>query len=221
MIPGRLIAVEGTDGSGKSTQIRLLYEWLKGQGLKAFFTEWNSSDLIRGATRRGKKEAILTPTTFSLMHAADFMDRYERQILPMLKAGYIVLADRYLYTALARDGVRDCPEDWILNLYRDAVSPDLVLYYRAPLEVALDRILRGRPQLKFYEAGMDLDLAGNKSDSFRIFQQRSQEIYDGLAPRFDFVTIDATRDIHSMQQQTRKAVTKRIDLKPFRHVGVR
>lgn len=220
MTQGRLIAVEGTDGSGKSTQIRLLYEWLKSKDLKVYFTEWNSSELIRGATKRGKKEGILTPTTFSLTHAADFRDRYERQILPMLKAGYIVLADRYLFTALARDGVREVPEDWILNLYDGIHKPDLMLYYRAPLEVALDRILRGRPMLKYYEAGMDLNLAATKEESFKLFQAKSQEIYDDLAKRFGFTTLDATQDIRSMQMATRQAVKEAIDLKAYKHRGV-
>lgn len=216
---GKLIAVEGTDGSGKSTQIRLLYEWLKSKNLKVFFTEWNSSELIKGATKRGKKEGILTPTTFSLTHAADFRDRYERQILPMLKAGYIVLCDRYMYTALARDGVRECPEDWIMNLYDGIHKPDLMLYYRAPLDVALGRILRGRPMLKYYEAGMDLDLAPTKEESFTLFQAKSQEIYDDLAERHGFETIDATQDIHTMQMHTRDVVKAAIDLKAFRHRG--
>ena len=106
--PGRLIAVEGLDGSGKSTQIYLLKRWLEMKGLKVYFTEWNSSLLIKKATSKGKKRQLLTPTTFSLIHCTDFADRYERQILPLLKAGYLVLCDRYIYTAFARDAVRGC-----------------------------------------------------------------------------------------------------------------
>src|SRR5690348_18485208 len=104
-IPGKLIAVEGLDGSGKSTQVYLLKRWLELDGYKVFFTEWNSSAIVKNATKKGKKRQLLTPTTFSLIHSTDFADRYERQILPLLNAGYIVLADRYIFTAFARDAV--------------------------------------------------------------------------------------------------------------------
>ena len=102
--PGRLIAVEGLDGSGKSTQIYLLKRWLELQGLKVFFSEWNSSALVKSATTKGKKQTLLTPTTFSLIHATDFADRYERQLVPLLRAGYLVLCDRYIFTAIKRPG---------------------------------------------------------------------------------------------------------------------
>ena len=111
--PGRLIAVEGLDGSGKSTQIRLLEKWLQVQGLKVFFSEWNSSELVKSATSKGKSRQLLTPTTFSLIHATDFADRYERQLLPLLRAGYIVLCDRYIFTAYVRDTVRGCSPAWV------------------------------------------------------------------------------------------------------------
>src|SRR3989454_6377378 len=140
-VAGKLIAVEGLDGSGKSTQIRLLKRWLELEGYKVFFTEWNSSELVRKATRKGKKKKILTPTTFSLIHATDFADRYERQILPLLRAGYIVLADRYVYTAFARDVVRGVDQEWVTKLYSFAVHPDITFYFRVPLETSLNRIL--------------------------------------------------------------------------------
>src|SRR5688572_6728650 len=114
-VAGILIAVEGLDGSGKSTQVHLLHQWLVGLRLRVHFTEWNSSELVKEATRKGKKSQLLTPTTFSLIHATDFADRYERQILPMLRAGYIVLCDRYIYTSFARDAVRGCDAAWLRN----------------------------------------------------------------------------------------------------------
>src|SRR5271165_3967969 len=107
--PGALIVVEGTDGSGKSTQLYLLKRWLEIGGYRLHFTEWNSSPLVKSATRRGKQRRLLTPTTFSLLHAADFADRCERQIMPLLQGDYLVLADRYIYTAFARDAARGCP----------------------------------------------------------------------------------------------------------------
>src|ERR687890_2087831 len=116
-LPGRLIAVEGLDGSGKSTQIYLLKRWLELEGVKVFFSEWNSSTLVKSATSKGKKRELLTPTTFSLIHATDFADRYERQLVPLLRAGYIVLCDRYIFTAFARDAVRGVDRDWVQQLY--------------------------------------------------------------------------------------------------------
>src|ERR1700757_4832765 len=135
--PGRLIAVEGLDGSGKSTQIYLVKRWLELEGYRVFFTEWNSSILVKKSTTKGKKRQLLTPTTFSLIHATDFADRYERQILPLLRAGYLVLCDRYFYTAFARDAVRGCPRAWLRNLYGFARRPDLTFFFNTPLPVAL------------------------------------------------------------------------------------
>lgn len=213
---GVLIAVEGLDGSGKSTQIRLLYQWLHGLRLRVFFTEWNSSVLIKGATRRGKKRQLLTPTTFSLIHATDFADRYERQILPMLKGGFVVLCDRYFFTSYARDAVRGCDPTWLRNTYGFARVPDFTLYFRLPLATALGRILEGRPRLKYFEAGMDLNLSPDIQDSFRIFQGRVMEQYDRLADEFGFTVIDATRNAHEQQQQIRKLIADNIDLARYR-----
>ena len=156
---GKLIIVEGIDGSGKSTQLALLAQWLRSQGLAVAFSEWNSSPLVSDTTRRGKKKMMFTPTTFSLIHATDFADRQERYIIPLLKAGAIVCADRFAYTAFARDVVRGVSPRWVRNLYRFAIQPNLAFYFRVPLEVALGRILGGRDSIKYYEAGMDLNLA--------------------------------------------------------------
>ena len=213
---GILIAVEGLDGSGKSTQVHLLHQWLVGLRLRVHFTEWNSSDLVKGATRRGKKSQLLTPTTFSLIHATDFADRYERQILPMLRAGYIVLCDRYIYTSFARDAVRGCQRDWLRNLYGFGRQPDFTLYFRLPLEMALNRILEGRPQLKWFEAGMDLNLSPDIYQSFRIFQGRVVDEYDELAREFDFTVIDATRNVYDQQQHIRALIQRSVDLAQFR-----
>jgi dTMP kinase len=214
--PGVLIAVEGLDGSGKSTQIHLLYQWLRGLNLRVHFTEWNSSSLVRGATRRGKKGQLLTPTTFSLVHATDFADRYERQILPMLKGGCIVLCDRYVFTSFARDAVRGCDTDWLRRMYRFARVPDFTLYFRLPLETALGRILEGRPRLKWFEAGMDLDLSTDIHESFRIFQGRVMEQYDVLAAEFGFLCIDATRNVHEQQQDVRRIIAEATDFARYR-----
>ncbi len=215
-LPGRLIAVEGLDGSGKSTQIRLLHQWLSGLGLKVFFSEWNSSVLVKDATRRGKKRHLLTPTTFSLIHATDCADRYERQILPMLRAGSIVLCDRYIYTAFARDGVRGCDPGWLRRLYGFARHPDITFYFRLPLQVSLGRILEGRPRLKYFEAGMDLGLSPDIYQSFRLFQGGVMEQYDRMADEFGLTVMDATRTIHRQQEIMRRIVAERIDLARYR-----
>lgn len=215
-LPGRLVAVEGLDGSGKSTQIRLVYQWLFTSGHKVFFTEWNSSELVKEATRRGKKRQLLTPSTFSLIHATDFADRYERQILPMLKGGYIVLCDRYTYTSFARDGVRGCDLGWLRNIYGFARHPDITLYFRLPLETALGRILSGRPRLKFFEAGMDLGLSPDVVESFRLFQGRVMDQYEDLAAEYDFTVVDATRGVYDQQEHVRRIIASRIDLSAFR-----
>lgn len=214
--PGKLIAVEGLDGSGKSTQVYLLKRWLESQNLKVFFTEWNSSVIVKSATSKGKKRKLLTPTTFSLIHATDFADRYERQIRPLLKGGYIVLADRYFYTAYVRDVTRGCHKAWVKNLYSFAAPPDMTLYFDVPLQIALDRILSGRPQLKYFEAGMDMNYSNDKYDSFRIFQGKIYQQYQTLIHEEGFVTVPATLSIEEQQKNVRRLVSEQIDLSLFK-----
>jgi dTMP kinase len=207
--PGKLIVVEGIDGSGKSTQLSLLQKWLESQNFNTFFTEWNSSELVKETTRRGKKTKVLTPLTFSLLHATDFANRLYHQILPPLKAGMIVLADRYMYTAFARDAVRGMSPGWLRNLYSFAVRPDLVFYFRVPIEVSVSRLLSGtRAELKYYEAGMDMGLSSNLTESFKIFQSHALAEYDKLVDEFGLTVIDATLEIDEQQAQVRDIVSK-------------
>ena len=213
---GALCIVEGIDGSGKSTQLHLLHRWLELEGYRVYHTEWNSSPLVKSITRRSKKRRVLTPFTFSLLHAADFADRCERQILPLLHGGYIVLADRYLYTALARDAARGCPMSWVESNYSFAPKPDLALYFRTPLEVSLDRILRGRPALKWHEAGMDLGLSPDPVESFKLYQGRIQKAYDKLADEGRLSVIDATQSVHQLQEETRRHFLNAIDLSLYK-----
>ena len=145
--PGKLFVVEGIDGSGKTTQLGLLAKWLSASGHRVFVTEWNSSALVKAATRTGKKKNALTPMTFSLLHATDFADRLLYKIIPPLKAGMIVLADRYAYTAFSRDAARGVHPQWVRDLYGFAVRPDLALYFRVPIEVSLDRLMARRVKL--------------------------------------------------------------------------
>jgi dTMP kinase len=206
--PGRLIVVEGIDGSGKSTQLLLLERWLRARGYPVHFTEWNSSRLVSRSMRRGKRKNLLTPTTFSLLHAVDFADRMTYQILPPLKAGMIVLADRYVFTAFARDVARGVHPDWVRAVYSFALRPDLTLYFRVPIDVALERLLAGRSKLKYHEAGMDLGLSTDPVESFRAFQSRVLEIYDHLAHEFGMRIVDATGEIPFQQRTCRRMVNE-------------
>src|SRR6478609_11154894 len=174
---GKLIVVEGIDGSGKSTQLLLAMRYLEARGLAPFFTEWNSADLIKEVTKKGKKKMSLTPMTFSLLHATDFAHRLVHNILPPLKAGMIVLADRYVYTAFARDVTRGCDRQWVREVYQFAPRPDRAFYFNVPIETSIARVLSGRAKIKDYEAGMDLGLASNHVDSFKIFQSMILDEY--------------------------------------------
>jgi dTMP kinase len=201
---GKLFVVEGIDGSGKSTQIQLLYKWLLSQGYSTFFSEWNSSPLVKRTTRRGKNRHLLTPLTFSLIHSTDFADRTERNIIPPLRAGAAVLADRYTYTAFARDAARECDPGWVREIYSFAVKPAVAFYFRVPLEVALERILTGRPEIKWYEAGQDLGLADDPYESFKLFQARIVQQYDKIVEEFGLTVIDGTLPIATQQQKVRE-----------------
>ena len=205
---GKLIVVEGIDGSGKSTQLHLLDKWLRSLGLNVFFTEWNSSEVVKEITSKGKKKGLLTPTTFSLLHATDFADRYERNISPLLEAGYFVLSDRYVYTAYARDVVRGCSPPWVRKVYSFAAVPDVAFYFKVPPDVAMDRILEGRPKLKYYEAGMDLNLSNDEYESYRIFQSKIVEQYEGMVQKDKFAVIDGTLDIEEQQSLMRRHVAR-------------
>jgi dTMP kinase len=217
--PGRLVAVEGLDGSGKSTQVYLLKRWLELDGYKVFFTEWNSSALVRKATRKGKKRQLLTSTTFSLIHCTDFADRYERQILPLLNAGYIVLADRYIFTAFARDAVRGCDRQWLRTLYSYALPPDLTFFFEVPLKTALGRILDGRTRVKYHEAGMDMGYSKDPDESFRIFQGKINQEYRRMVREYNFIKIDASEPPDVQQTKVRAILETKIDLPRYRWHG--
>jgi len=207
--PGRLLVFEGLDGSGKSTQAALLGKWLQSQGYRVFFTEWNSSELTASTIRRGKKKGLLTPTTFSLLHATDFADRFERRILPPLRAGYIVVCDRYAFTAFVRDAARGCDPAWVRNNYSFAPRPDRVFYFRVPVSVTLKRKLASRLKINYYEAGMDLGLSDDLNESYSRFQSRLKREYDRLAGTDRFTVIDSRRPVEEIQRDLRA------DLRPL------
>jgi dTMP kinase len=183
-----------------------LAKWLIAEGHRVFVTEWNSSALVKAATKTGKKKNALTPMTFSLLHATDFADRLLYKIIPPLKAGMIVLADRYAYTAFARDVTRGVDRQWVRELYSFAVRPDLTLYFRVPIDVSLDRLMARRIKLKFYEAGMDLGWSSNPVESFRLFQGKVLDEYDRIVEEFALDVVDASGSITDQQRLVRRLV---------------
>ena len=209
--PGRLLVFEGLDGSGKSTQAALLGKWLQSKGYRVFFTEWNSSELVSSTIRRGKKKGLLTPTTFSLLHAVDFADRFERKILPPLRAGYLVVCDRYAYTAFVRDAGRGCDPDWVRTIYSFAPRPDRVFYFRVPVAVTLRRKLASRLKMNYYEAGMDLGLSDDVIESYEKFQSRLKREYDRMAATDRFTVIEAGRPVEKVQMEIRHEIRPLIE----------
>src|SRR6185503_7581418 len=171
-----------------------------------------SSALVKAATKTGKKKNALTPMTFSLLHATDFADRLLYKIIPPLKAGMIVLADRYTYTAFARDATRGVDGRWLRELYSFAVRPDLAVYFRVPIEVSTDRLLARRVKLKFYEAGMDMGWSNSLVDSFRLFQGKVLDEYDRLVDEFGLSVVDAVGSITEQQRIFRKLVTQHLEM---------
>ncbi len=204
---GVLICVEGIDGSGKSTQIELLHNWLKSKGIDVILTQWNSSELISNTTKKAKKKNLLSGRTFSLLHAVDFADRLERTIKPALKAGFVVLADRYVYTAFARDVAREVDPKWVRNMYGFAIKPDMTFYFDVSPKDSLERICSNR-QPKFYEAGMDMKLSNNPYKSYVLFQNRIVEQYKAMIDEFGLIKIDAMETIHTKQEFIRQKVSE-------------
>jgi dTMP kinase len=205
-LPGKLFIVEGIDGSGKSTQLDLLHKWLVSEGYLVVSTEWNSASIVKQTTRRGKKRRLLTPMSFSLIHSADFASRTYQQILPALRGGAVVLADRYVFTAFARDAVRGVNREWLRELYSFAVQPSLAFYFDVPLAEAITRIRGGRAQLKYYEAGLDLGLSSDPEESFARFQGLIRQEYEQLVDEFGLIRMDATQTLIRQQRLMREIV---------------
>lgn len=219
-LPGRLIVVEGLDGSGKSTQLDILRGRLESEGREVVLTTWNSSGLVSEGVKRAKKDEDLTPRAFALAQAADLADRVEHTVLPALRAGKVVLADRWEFTGVARDTVRGSDSAWVERLYDFATKPDLVLYYRAPVDTAVGRVLKrsGRaslsedgepdepepaaPRVKFYEGGLDLKLDVDPVGNFKAFQNRVTAVYDRLAAERGFRVLDASRGVAELAAET-------------------
>jgi len=211
--PGYLIVFEGLDGAGKTTQIGLLAHRLRQKGLPVVITSWNSSRLISKAIKRAKKAQLLTPYLYSTLHAADFMYRLENIIMPALQDGAIVIADRYAYTALARDLSRNVDRRWVESLYALAPKPDLAFYCTASVEESLGRIVdrNGGAPPGFYESGMDVLPHEDPNRSFREFQTRVANEYDRIRKEFGLIEIDATASIPEVQEYVTSVVEERLN----------
>ena len=204
-LPGHLIVIEGTDGVGRSTQVELLRGWLELEGYAVSNTGWTRSPLLSETIADAKAGHQLTPITFSLLYAADFADRLEHEILPALQAGFVVIADRYMYTAFARNAVMGADPEWTHEVFGMALVPDLVLYLEIDVDTLVPRVVRGKG-MDYWESGMHLALSSDIFDSFQNYQRRIIAEYDRLAREFGFVTIDARQPINAIQTELRAHV---------------
>ena len=208
--PGKLIAIEGADGVGRTTQLTLLREWLEVKGYGVVETGWTRSELMQPTIELAKASNTLNKLTFVLLYATDFADRLEKEIIPALKAGFIVLSDRYIFTALARAGVRGVDRQWLRNLYGFAIVPHLTFYLKVDVETLIGRVL-GIRGMDFWESGMDMKLGDDIYDSFRAYQNKMLREFSSMSDEFHFRNIDARRSIDTIQEELRRQVSAFLD----------
>ncbi|HXG87263.1 MAG TPA: hypothetical protein VNJ02_02920 [Vicinamibacterales bacterium] len=202
---GLLIALEGADGAGKTTQRKLLKTWLESRGQTVVSTRWASSPLVKPLIATRKRIRVFSPLEYSLLHAIDFRHRIETEVLPALWAGQTVLADRYLFAALARDAARGLELDWLLHAYAPLLWPDLVVYFAMPAQVSSRRVAATR-QPRFYESGQDVTGIDDPLTSYRRFIDRVIREYDNLSTIFQFVTVNAEEAVYHQHQKVRELV---------------
>jgi dTMP kinase len=203
--PGKLIAIEGTDGVGRTTQVQLLREWLEVKGYGVVETGWTRSPLMQPTIEIAKSSNTLNKLTFVLLYATDFADRLEKEIIPALKAGFVVLSDRYIFSALARAGVRGVDRIWLRSLYGFAIAPHLVFYLKIDVDTLIGRVLEARG-MDFWESGMDLKTGDDIYDSFRAYQNKLLREYSSMADEFHFRNVDARRSVDRIQEELRRQV---------------
>ena len=208
---GLLIVIEGTDGSGKSTQVNMLSEYIKNKCFGCTVSQWKTSRLISGVINEAKERNMLNTTTFSLLYAADYTDRLENEIIPALKAGFIVLMDRYIYTAYVRDSVRGHNIDWVKNLYSFAPNPDLVFYLNVPPDVLIKRLIAKNGVLDYFESGRDIGLSTDIYNSFEIYQKRCLDEYKKLGKEYNFVELDGTKSKDEIHKTIVEKVQELLD----------
>ena len=203
---GKLFAIEGTDGSGRSTQITQLSQWLEGNGYAVRHMGLRRSNLVSEELEEAKQGNVLTHTTMSLFYATDFFDQLVHEIIPALRAGVIVLADRYIYTLMARDIVRGADRGWTRNLYSPAIIPDAVFYFRVSAAQLVDRNFQKNRTLDYWESGMDLGLSRDMFSSFVKFQRMLQLEFQRMQQEFHFDVINANLRIDTIQRDLRKRI---------------
>ena len=197
---GLLIVIEGTDGSGKSTQVNMLSKYIQDKCFGCTVSQWKTSRLISGVINEAKERNMLNTTTFSLLYAADYTDRLENEIIPALKAGFVVLMDRYVYTAFVRDYVRGHDINWIKQLYSFAPKPDLVFYLNVSPDILIKRLIAKNGALDYFESGRDIGLSTDIYNSFEIYQKRCLDEYKKLKKEYKFIELDGSKtkeEIHN------------------------
>ena len=210
---GLLIVIEGTDGCGKSTQVNMLSDYIKDKCFGCAVSQWKTSRLISGVINEAKEKNMLNTTTFSLLYAADYTDRLENEIIPALKAGFVVLMDRYIYTAYVRDSVRGHDINWVKNLYSFAPNPDLVFYLNVPPQTLIKRLIAKNGVLDYFESGRDIGLSTDTYNSFEIYQKRCLDEYKKLAKEYNFIELDGTKPIDEIHEEIKKLVSKLLEEK--------
>jgi dTMP kinase len=202
-LPGRLIVLEGTDGVGRSTQVALLHEWLEAHGYAVAQTGLARSTLVGPGLQRAKLGHTLGDTTLNLFYATDFADRLEKEIIPALRAGFVCLTDRYIYSIIVRAVVRGVSYDWLKDLFGFAIVPDAVLYLEADLEHLIPRVLAG-PGFDYWESGMDVLRGDDIFENWRSYQTRLLAEYRQIAQEYRFIKVDANRSVHEIFNDLRK-----------------
>jgi dTMP kinase len=207
--PGLLIAFEGSDGSGKTTQRKLFKTWLMNMGEDVTVTKWNSSPLFKPLIKARKAARLLDPISYSVLHAADFRYRYDTVIRPALRDGKIVISDRYVFTGISRDIARGLSRDWSMSLYGSVRRPDIVFYFSGPAEVFAARIAASR-EIKYYEAGQDITGLEDPYESYLRFAPNVLREYDRLQRQFGFVVVDAAQSIYEQHRFIRETFMNRL-----------
>jgi dTMP kinase len=208
-LPGRLVVVEGSDGVGRSTQLRMLRDWLEIEGLATVETGWTRSPLVKETIDLAKEGHTMNVLTLNLLYATDFADRLEHEVIPALRAGFIVLSDRYIYTAFARAIVRGADPQWIRSIFGFALQPDLVIYLKADTKTLFRRSLLSKG-LDYWESGRDQNPGLDPYDSFLRYQSRLLREFDRMAKEYNFVVVNARRSVNAVQKSLRDSIVTAI-----------
>jgi len=218
-LPGKLIVIEGTDGVGRTTQIELLKPWLEQEGHAVIDTGMTRSALAGKGLKRAKQGHTLGRITLTLFYATDFADRLEDQIVPALRAGFVVLTDRYIYSLIARSLVRGIDSAWVQNVFRFALKPDAIFYLRIGLEDLIPRMVFSRG-FEYWESGMDLHASEDMYESFCKYQTSLLEQFDRLATEYNFEVIDGSKDVQTVFEQLRSGIHQVLNGHPQRTIAV-